>query len=321
MRIGTLGTANITLGALLEPALEVADVEVAAVAARDVKRAEDFARRHDIPTVHDTYEALLADDSLDAIYNPLVPSLHAKWSINALRAGKHVLCEKPFARNAIEAQGMVAAGRRAGLVLMEAFHWRYHPLAEAMISVVAELGDLEHGEAVFAASISNKASFLYDYSLGGGATMDLGCYPVHWLRTLTGEEPRVINATAVEDGGGVDLALSADLLFPSGFRATVRCSMVESAGMVRYIVINGSKGHLRVVNPMSPQSGHRLTVEFADGRRRDETFTLRSTYVFQLEAFRDAVENSRQPPTGGDDAIANMVAIDSLYRSAGLPLR
>lgn len=204
---------------------------------------------------------------------------------------------------------------------MEALHWRYHPLAEGMIRVVAELGALEHGEAVFAASIPDKSKFLYDYSLGGGASMDLGCYPVHWLRTLTGEEPQVVRATAVEDGDGVDLALTADLLFPSGFRATVRCSMLEPSEMDRHVVINGSKGSLRVDNPMSPQSGHRLTVEYADGRRRDETFTIRSTYVFQLEAFRDAVENAQQPLTGGDDAIANMATIDSLYRSAGLPLR
>ena len=321
MRIGVLGTANITPGALIEPALEVAGVEVAAVAARDVRRAEDFAMRHGIPTVHASYEALIADDTLDAIYNPLVPSLHAKWSINALEAGKHVLCEKPFSRNASEAHSMVAAARQAGLVLMEAFHWRYHPLAEAMIRVVPELGDLDHGEAVFAANIPDKSAFLYDYSLGGGASMDLGCYPVHWLRTLSGEEPEVMRAAAVENGDGVDLALEADLLFPSGFRATVRCSMLEPSGAVRYVVINGSKGFLRVENPLSPQSGHRLTVELSDGRRRDETFTLRSTYAFQLEAFRDAVENSQQPPTGGDDAIANMVTIDSLYRSAGLPLR
>ena len=97
--------------------------------------------------------------------------------------------------------------------------------------------------------------------------------------------------------------------------------MLAPSGVVRYVVIYGTKGFLRVDNPLSPQSGHRLTVEFTDGRHRDETFTLRSTYAFQLEAFRDAVENSRQTPTGGDDAIANMVTIDSLYRAAGLPLR
>ena len=135
--------------------------------------------RHGIPTVHDSYEALIADDSLDVIYNPLVPSLHAKW-LQAAEAGKHVLCEKPFARNASEAHSMVAASRPDRTGAHGGAPLAYHPLAEGMIRVVAERGALEHGEAVFAASIPDKSKFLYDYSLGGGASMDLGCYPVRW---------------------------------------------------------------------------------------------------------------------------------------------
>ena len=111
---------------------------------------------------------------------------------------------------------------------MEALHWRYHPLAEAMIGVVAELGALEHGEAVFAVNVSDKSRFLYDYSLGGGASIDLGCYPVHWLRTLTGEEPEVVQATAVDDGDRVDLALTADL---SSFRVPCNLPVLDAGAL------------------------------------------------------------------------------------------
>jgi predicted dehydrogenase len=305
------------------PAGEIDGVEVAAVAARDTGRAEAYAERYNIPTVHESYEALVADDSLDAIYNPLVPSGHAEWSIKALEHGKHVLCEKPFAMNAGEAKAMVETARRQNLVLMEAFHWRYHPVADAMLDVVSQLGQLQRGEAAFAFNLQDRDRWLYDASLGGGASMDLGCYPVHWMRTVAGEEPEVVSASAVEEGDGVDVSMEAELQFPSGFRARTRCSMVEPVppgreGMVRYVVVEGTGGRLRVDNPLAPQDGHRLTAEFTDGRQLDQTYTLRTTYLFQLEAFLDAVAGTRPAPTTGDDIINNMATIDAIYRAAGM---
>jgi predicted dehydrogenase len=321
VRIGVLGASRIAPNALLKPASQIAGIEVAAVAARDKARAEEFAALHDIPVVHDSYEALVADESLDAIYNPLVPSSHLEWSVKALNYGKHVLCEKPFARNANEAAEMVRVARRRDRVLMEAFHWRYHPLAHAMVDVARNIGPLVRGEAVFTFFLDDKQRWLYDFSLGGGSAMDLGCYPVHWLRTLSGEEPEVVRASAVAQADDVDLSMEADLRFPSGLSAHLRCSMVEPGARTWYLVMEGARGTLRVDNPLVPQEGHRLTAELEDGTRLDETYTLRPTYAFQLEAFLEAISAQRQPGTGGDDAVANMATIDNLYRAAGLPLR
>ena len=174
VKIGVLGASRIAPSALLKPASEMAGVEVTAVAARDVGRAEEFAALYNIPVVHNSYRSLVADESLDAIYNPLVPSMHTEWSIKALERGKHVLCEKPFARNAAEAADMVSVARQRDRVLMEAFHWRYHPLAQAMLEVVAKIGPLQRAEAVFAFHLSDKDRWLFDYSLGGERRWTLG---------------------------------------------------------------------------------------------------------------------------------------------------
>jgi len=137
VRIGTLGAARITPAALIKPARHVPDVTVTAVAARDPDRARQFAAKHGIPVVHASYDALIADPGIDAIYNPLPNSLHAPWTLRAIEAGKHVLCEKPFTSNAAEAEQVAAAAKGSGLVVMEAFHYRYHPLARRMLDVVA----------------------------------------------------------------------------------------------------------------------------------------------------------------------------------------
>ncbi|HTT90967.1 MAG TPA: Gfo/Idh/MocA family oxidoreductase [Acidimicrobiales bacterium] len=321
VRIGLLGASRIAPNALLKPASEIGGVEIAAVGARDKGRAEAFAAAHNIPVVHDSYEALVADESLDAIYNPLVPSSHAEWSIKALEHGKHVLCEKPFARNATEAAEMVRVARLQERVLMEAFHWRYHPLADAMLDVVAKIGPLVRGEAVFTFNLEDKERWLFNLSAGGGSAMDQGCYPIHWMRTLSGEEPEVVRASAVAQPDNVDVSMEADLRFPSGFSAHVRCSMVNPGARIWYLVVEGARGTLRVDNPLAPQEGHRLTAEFEDGTRWEKTYTLRPTYAFQLDAFLEAISGGLQPPTGGDDAVGNMATIDSVYRAAGLPLR
>jgi predicted dehydrogenase len=136
LRIGTLGAARITPGALIKPARQIPEVTVAAVAARDPERARRFAAKHRIRRVHDSYQQLIDDPAIDAVYNPLPNSLHARWTLRAIEAGKHVLCEKPFTANAAEAAEVAAAAAATGLVVMEAFHYRYHPLARRMREVV-----------------------------------------------------------------------------------------------------------------------------------------------------------------------------------------
>ncbi|HIC33441.1 MAG TPA: Gfo/Idh/MocA family oxidoreductase, partial [Gammaproteobacteria bacterium] len=173
LRIGTLGAAGITPAALMEPAKENDDVTVVAVAARDRDRAEQFAERHHIQSVYDHYDDVIADDSLDVIYNPLPISRHLEYTVKALRAGKHVLCEKSFALNAREAEKMHAVAQETGLVLIEAFHYRYHPIFRRALEIVESgtLGKLEHIDARFVVGTPNAENIRMHYETGGGATM------------------------------------------------------------------------------------------------------------------------------------------------------
>ena len=156
------------------------------MAARDATRARAFATKHAIPVVRDSYDALLADPDVDAVYNPLPNGLHALWTIRALEAGKHVLCEKPFTANAAEAEHVAATADRTGLVVMEAFHWRYHPLATRMLEIVngGQLGRVRHIETWMCFPLFKRDDIRWQLDLAGGALMDAGCYAVHMLRTL-----------------------------------------------------------------------------------------------------------------------------------------
>ena len=175
LRIGILGAARIAPTAVTKPARDLPDVEVVAVAARDRGRADAFARKHGIATVHDSYEALVADPTVDAVYNPLPNGLHGHWTIAALEHGKHVLCEKPFTANAAEARAVAAVADTSGLVVMEAFHYRYHPLADLMVSLVQEeaMGRVEHIEARAIVPYFKPHDIRFDLSLAGGS-LDAG---------------------------------------------------------------------------------------------------------------------------------------------------
>ena len=325
LRIGVLGAAKITPSALLKPARQVGEVTIAAVAARDPARARGFATRHGIATVHNDYQELIDDPSIDAVYNPLPPALHGRWTIAALEAGKHVLCEKPFTANADEARAVEQAARGTGLVVMEAFHYRYHPLARRLVDIVAsgELGAIRSMDASFCAALPpSGARIQWQAALGGGATMDLGCYPIHLLRTLAGAEPEVISARAevLPRAPGIDRLMRAELTFPGAVTGRVSASMWSSRLFSVRARVIGDAGELRVCNYLSPQTGYSLTVRTSAGRRR-ERLTREPTYLFQLRAFAAAVLRDGPVLTGPQDAVANMRVIDAVYRAAGLEPR
>lgn len=322
IRIGALGAARITPMALLRPAQQVSGVQVDAVAARERSRAERFASKHGIPRVHRSYDELLADPKIDAIYNPLPNSHHAEWTIRALEAGKHVLCEKPLAANASEAVRMQDAAERSGRVLMEAFHWRYHPLAARMLEIVqsGELGDVRHIEAALCIPLLAPGDIRYRLDLAGGATMDAGCYVLHMVRTLAGAEPEVVSARALLASPGVDRRMEANLRFPDGRTGRIVCSLFSRTLLRLGVRVLGDAGEMRVFNPLAPHFHHRLTVRTQDGRRR-ERVAGDSTYTCQLRAFRRAVRDGTPFPTDAASGVLNMRAIDSVYRAAGLPLR
>lgn len=322
LRFGILGAARIAPMALVTPARRVPEAEIAAIAARDVTRARAFAAKHGIAKVHDSYDALLADSAIDAVYNPLPNGLHCEWTIRALRAGKHVLCEKPIASNAEEAARMADAARESGRKLVEAFHWRYHPLAARMKAILASgaIGAPRHYEAWFAIPLFLRGDIRWRLDLGGGALMDTGCYPISMLRHLSEAEPEVVSATALLRAPGVDRRVEAELRFADGRTGKIGCSMWSSTLLKVALRVTGERGAMHVINPLAPHLWHRLRVTSPSGTVT-ERVAGESTYVHQLRAFVDHVRNAAPVPTGPDDAVANMRVIDAIYRAAGLQPR
>ncbi len=319
LRIGILGAARIAPMALIRPARQVPEAAVVAVAARDPQRAQAFAAKQRIARVLPSYAALIADPDIDAIYNPLPNSLHCEWTVRALQAGKHVLCEKPLAANAREAERMAAAARDSGRVLFEAFHWRYHPLAARLRGILdaGELGTVRHIEAHFCIPMLRPGDIRYRLDLAGGATMDVGCYAISIVRFLAAAEPEVTAAHALLSSPGVDRAMQATFRFADGRSGAMSCSLFSRALLRASARVRGDRGELTVFNPIVPHLYHRLSVRTSAGRR-SERLKGDATYTYQLRAFVSATRTGAAIPTGPDDAVANMRVIDSVYTHAGL---
>ncbi|OKH80049.1 oxidoreductase [Mycobacterium sp. ST-F2] len=322
VRIGILGAARIAPMALIKPAKHNNEVVVAAVAARDSERAAEFAAKHGIDRAFGSYDELIADPELDAVYIPLPNGLHGSWIRAALDAGKHVLCEKPFTANAVEAKGIAQRAATSDRVVMEAFHYRYHPLALRVEEIIAsgELGKLQHVETAMCFPLPKFSDIRYDYALAGGATMDGGCYAIHMARIFGGGTPEVVSARAKLRDSQVDRAMTAELRYPAGHTGRMRCSMWSTSLVEMSAKVIGEHGELRVFNPILPQLYHRLTVRTANGKRV-ERFPRRASYSYQLDAFAGAVLRGAPVKTTPADAVENMTVIDAVYRAAGLPLR
>lgn len=319
VRIGVLGAAGVTPTSLIKPAKGNSEVEVAAVAARDVDRGRAFAAKHDIAKVHDSYEALIADSDIDAVYVPLPNALHGRWTRAALEAGKHVLVEKPFAANATEAREIADLAATSGRVAMEALHHRYHPASVRIEQILAsgELGTIQRVEAVNCYWLPNFSGSRYSYPLAGGATMDLGSYIVDTVRAYGGSTPEVVSAQAKLRGPDIDRVMTAELRFAAGHTGRLHCSMWSLEPPHYSTKVVGDRGELRL-HPLTPFQ--RFSVRSADGKR-DERFPVRPTYAYQLEAFAAAVLRGEPVRTSVAEAVENMTVIDALYRAAGLPVR
>jgi predicted dehydrogenase len=322
LRIGTLGAAAITPNALIKPAKHVPQVTVAAVAARDQERARAFATKHGIPTVHESYAALIDDPELDAVYIPLPNGLHAEWTLKALAAGKHVLCEKPFTANAAEAQQVADAAAGSDRVVMEAFHYRYHPLTARVRELLdsGAIGAVRHVRARMCFPLPRFGDIRYRLDLAGGATMDAGCYAIHALRTFGTGEPKVVNAHAKLHKPEVDRAMTASFAYPDGSTGEITASMWSARLLDLSVTITGDAGELKVFNFVAPQIYHRLTVR-SQGSTRREQVRGDATYTYQLRAFAAAVLDGGPVLTTPEDAVVTMRIIDDVYRAAGLSPR
>lgn len=323
LRIGILGAARIARGGLIAPAKQIPDAQVGAIAARDVNRARVFARQYGIPRVLDSYNALVNDPELDAIYNPLPNSLHYEWTIKALRAGKHVLCEKPLASNAREAEEMARVADEVGRVLMEAFHYRYHPQMRRVEEILAsgEIGTVREIEAdLFIPLFLRPNDIRFQYHLAGGATMDTGCYCINFIRCIGGGEPQVLRAHARCLSPQVDRLMRAEFRFNNDVHARMGCSLAAFPPIKSYARVRGDTGELKISNPFVPQFFNRVVVKTQRGERQ-ESFTREPSYYFQLRAFVDAVRGKDTNRTDGHDGARNMRVIDAVYEKAGLKPR
>ncbi len=325
LRMGVLGAARISELSIVGPA-EATGTRLVAVAARDRGRAEAFAERHGIERVHASYADVIADPEVEAVYNPLANSLHAPWNEAAIRAGKHVLTEKPFASNSTEAARVRDLARGSGLVLFEGFHYLYHPLMRRLLSLLAdgELGTLQRVESTMFMPAPAADDPRWSLALAGGALMDLGCYALHTQRVLgdfAGGEPRLVGATGAERAGapGVDEWAEARLEFPSGATGLARCSMTSEDWDMSLRVV-GSAGEAMIPDLLYQRYDDRLVLTSGAGRRTEHCGDATS-YTYQLRAFIAAVREGAPFRTDADDAVATMSLIDSCYRALGLEPR
>jgi len=324
LRIGILGAARVAAYALIQPARANGRVSVAAVAARDPARAKAYAAEHGITRVHESYEGLICDPELDLVYVATPPCMHAEQAIAAINAGKAVLVEKPFAMNASQARAVFALAAQRGVSVFEAMHSPHHMLFGRVLEIVTsgEIGQVRHIDAEFGVPIAPDDPIRWRADLGGGALMDLGVYPLAWVRRLAGEAFFVTQATAEIDSAGADASFGARLQFASGITAEVRSSMRQAEPSAR-LVVEGTRGRLEAINPLAPQLGHALNVMTADATRTESFATAPSTYESQLLAVCTTLLDGQPFPFPADDYVQSMKAIDAvsaiIHGVAGAP--
>jgi predicted dehydrogenase len=322
LRIGVLGSARIAR--LFAEGVRVSrKVVVAAVASRDVARATAFARDNGVATVHPTYEALLDDPGIDAIYVPLPNNLHAAWSIRAADAGKHVLCEKPLAATAAEARAVFEAARKNGVYVVEAYPYRAQPQTLKMRELLAgnAIGRLQLIQASFGFPLTDAANIRMDPALAGGALMDAGSYPVSFVRTVTGTKPTRVFAISRPADSGVDLTTLAVLEFPNGLLAQISCSFATVRH--RHAFIAGDAGSISTTyfNDTSTAFPPILEVKRGtgwDAQREVIETAATNGFLAEAESFYDLVRHGWAHWVGAtpDESIDIAVTLDALAVSA-----
>lgn len=325
LRIGVLGTARISSLAIIEPARKLG-ARLVAVAARDRDRAAAWADANGVERVLDSYQQVIDDPEVEAIYNPLPNSLHAPWNVAAIRAGKHVLTEKPFAANATEAAQVHEVARGSDRVVFEGFHYAYHPIFARLLELITDgtIGELQHFHVAMEMPAPPPDDLRWSWSLAGGAIMDLGCYCIHAIRMLAaaqGGTPVLLHAAAGERAGleQLDEWATAAFRLPSGAQATATANMDGPWNFS--MTATGTTGRIRLPNLIYVHDDDRLIISTADERDRVEHLGTVSTYTYQLAAFTRAVRRHGAYLTTTADSLATMELVDECYRRAGLRAR
>jgi predicted dehydrogenase len=320
---GILSTANIGIKRVIPAILAGRRGAIGAIASRDADHAAGIAARFGIPRSYGTYEALLEDPAIEAIYNPLPNHLHVEWTVKALEAGKHVLCEKPIALNAAEAQGIVAARDRSGKRVIEAFMVRFHPQWHRVRSLVREgrIGTVRALQSAFTFPIYDPDNVRNRPELGGGALYDVGCYPLVTARYVFGTKPdRAIALVDRDPKLGVDRVTSGVVGFPGGGQLVFTSAL--QLALYQRVVILGSEGRIEIPVPFTPPKDHPCRIIIDSGAALDgssavfEDFAPVDQYQLQCDLAAAAFRGETTQEFPIEDAIANMQVIDALYRSA-----
>ncbi|MBZ0298125.1 MAG: Gfo/Idh/MocA family oxidoreductase [Anaerolineae bacterium] len=316
IRWGILSTANIGRNRVIPAIQQSRNGKVLAVASRDLGRAREFADDLNIARAYGSYEELIADPDIDAIYNPLPNSLHAEWSIKCAEAGKPTLCEKPFASNAAEAQKMAEAFTRREVLFAEAFMYRFHPQTQKVKALVdlGGVGQITIMDAAFNFAIrpGDDANIRLSHTLVGGALMDVGCYCINVMRLMTGEEPQAGYAFAdIGEQTQVDETLAGALLFPSGAVGHFDCSLRTAS--VQAYEIRGTQGRIRVSEGFVMNPEKDMTIEHWQGSAYSRiSIPPANSYTLMAEDFADALIDGRPPKYAPQDGVENMKVIDML---------
>ncbi|MET0742193.1 MAG: Gfo/Idh/MocA family oxidoreductase [Microvirga sp.] len=322
VRWGVLSAAKIAREQVIPALQQGAFSTVDAIASRDPERARKAAQDFSIPKSYGSYEELLADPDIDAVYNPLPNHLHAPLTIQALEAGKHVLCEKPLALNATQARAVADAQARSGRVAAEAFMVRYHPQWRRAREIVrsGRLGEVRAIQTIFAYNNVDPGNIRNDPGIGGGGLYDIGCYAIATARFIFEADPeRVVGLFDRDPVMGTDRVTSALAAFPGGRQLAFTCA-TQLAPHQR-LQVNGTKGRLEIQVPFNPRREHPTRIVFDDGRDHRgggaeiEEFAAVDQYVLQGEAFSLAILEGRALEFPIADAVMNMRVIDALFRS------
>jgi len=317
VRWGILSTANIGRAAVIPAIKESNNGVVEVVASRNLDRAREFAEANGIERACGSYEELLEDEAVDALYIPLPNNMHREWTIRAAEAGKHVLCEKPLALNSAECAEMDEAAKRNGVVCMEAFMYRFHPRIGRVQDLVAQnvIGELRSMYSAFTFKLTNTENIRYDPLLGGGSLMDVGCYCINVCRTIARAEPIEVQAHALWTDRGVDAQMAGMLRFEGGMTAQFDSALTMERRECLHVA--GTDGHLEVPRVFIPGNDD-VSIEEFHGREDGKSHPIGGVneYTQMVEHFGDCVLSGKPVRYSFLEAAANMRTIEALYRSA-----
>jgi D-xylose 1-dehydrogenase (NADP+, D-xylono-1,5-lactone-forming) len=314
LRWGLLSTARINR-AVIPPIRGSVRSELKAVASRDSVKAKEYAREWHIPHAYGSYEELLADPEIDAIYNPLPNHLHAEWSIRAAEAGKHVLCEKPLALSLAEVDQMMAAAKKHNVVITEAFMYKHHPQTLKVLDLITQgaIGDLLLIKGAFTFNLDRPDDVRWVPEWGGGSIWDVGCYPISFARLVAQAEPAEVFGWQIMGSTGIDVVFSGQLKFASGLLAQFDCGF--RAPYRTSLEIVGTRGAIELGSPFKPSSGEWIKI-----KRGDSVDQLRSPdyelYRGEIEDMERAVLESQTPRVSLENSRGNVATILALLEAA-----